>query len=430
MNAHTLKFNSLIDYCDFDYIPVGLHLKYEKYIDEPSEELVCRKFLDELFDQYQIPELVRINLTNAIKEIEQDEQLFLFTRFLVKQLMKARNSFDPVPYNNMTPNCMKQYGDLYSFIVLIACIKPSLDQVKLRGIPQSYYEAIPHKPLKMQFEKLVINNDPIVSDFPWDLNFYTCSIFLLDRFLFIPHKFEDSFTMYRNQVSHRVIALKHAGVQYRRDGQQNGINDVVDQFAFTTTWVEQADTITAHKINPMGFVEQQSTSIDAKEWKPALQQGNLLLALHIPAGPGYTPERLKSSMSLALQFFDKYYPEMNFKGFWSASWLYDTRLSLVLDNKNSNIVKVQRQFFIYPTNDGDQMLRYELFGSRTADPLNDNVEISTSLQRAAVEYMKQGGRFNTLSMVFLRDEVQLIGEKPYITDEDIKHFERVVDTHL
>lgn len=72
---------------------------------------------------------------------------------------------------------------------------------------------------------------------------------------------------------------------------------------------------------------------------------------------------------MAIAFYDQYFPELAIRGFWSASWLYDTRLGLVLDNESSNIVHIQRQFYNYPTMEGDGMLRYEVFGDWKADPV-------------------------------------------------------------
>lgn len=132
-------------------------------------------------------------------------------------------------------------------------------------------------------------------------------------------------------------------------------------------------------------------------------------------------------MEMAIDFYQKYFPELTIKGFWSESWLYDTRLSLVL-NENSNIVQVQRQFYNYPISEGDSMLRYELFGDWKSDP--DNVPLKTSLQKAAAAYMKSGKHFNTLSMVVLKEEAKQMGSMPYITTDDIEHFNTIVDSHL
>ena len=105
--------------------------------------------------------------------------------------------------------------------------------------------------------------------------------------------------MFRHVNTQEVIALRHAGEEFRADGQRNGINDVYDlQGNFTSEWHENAEFVIANRINPMGFVERETTPILKKEWEPALQAGDTLLALHIPSGPGYTPDRLKNSMEM------------------------------------------------------------------------------------------------------------------------------------
>jgi len=234
--------------------------------------------------------------------------------------------------------------------------------------------------------------------------------------------------MYRNKSTGQVVALHHKGQLIRRDGQFDGINDVFDEKGrIETTWQENEQSITAYPINPMGFVERSTIELNKDEWAEVLKKDELLLAWHIPSGPGYTPERLKTSMSLALDFYRKYFPEMAIKGFWSESWLYDTRLSLML-KESSNIVQMQRQFYIYPIEESDAMLRYELYGSEKADPTK--VELKTSLQKKAADYMASGKRFNTLSMILLSEEVAMIGDNPYITEVDIQHFHQVVDQHI
>ena len=298
-----------------------------------------------------------------------------------------------------------------------------------RGVPVEYYEDIPYRPMENQFKKLIDSGDTTVSDFPWDMNFYTCAIFLMDRFLFIPCRFEDNFTMYRNVKTKKVIALRFAGEEFRRDGQLNGINEVYDEYGkFTSEWEEGENSITANPISPMGYVKNKKITLNKNEWKSELQQGDILLALHVPSGPGYNTARLKNSMQLAVKFYDKYFPELVIKGFWSESWLYDSRLSLVLDNDKSNIIRVQRQFYLYPIKEGDSMLRYEVFGDWKADP--NKVELKTTLQKAAHDYMKTGRRFNTLSMVVLREDIHKVGCDTYLTWDEIEEFRKTVDSHL
>lgn len=426
-----MNYSECTAICDFDCLPEGLEAKYNSYIPDNNQYLIPREFLSEIFELYQIPGDTRQWLLQGIEAIEVDPVLFHFTKFLVADMCSARNRCDMTFYTNMTPGRMNEYGDLYSFLLLLACIVPSMNMLQQRSVPKAYYEQIPHQPLKAQFEKLVQHGDPKVHDFPWVMNFYTCSIFLLDRFYFIPYRFDDPFTMFRNVHTQEVIALRHAGEEFRRDGQRDGINGVIDpQGRFVSEWLENGEFVIANRINPMGFVERETTQILKKEWEPALQRGDTLLALHIPSGPGYIPERVKNSMAMAIDFYDRYFPELSVKGFWSASWLYDTRLSLVLDNEKSNIVQVQRQFYNYPTEEGDGMLRYEVFGDWNADPALNSGNYTTSLQKAAAAYIRKGARFNTLSMIVLKEEIERIGSRPYITDADVEQFLRTVDSHL
>ena len=423
------EFEECVNYCGFDNLPEGLDQYYMLY--QPTEEkhLIDRRFLKDTLERFSVPAQQSKLLLSGVEEIEGDVTLFHFTKFIVWDMCSARNRCDTDNYNSLTPSCLSHSKELYSFLLLLACVQPSMEMLRKRGVLEEYYLDIPYRPMKNQFAKLVQNDDTKVSDFPWDMNFYTCSIFQMDRFLFIPYKFGDSFQMFRNRTTNQVIALRDGGEEFRRDGQVNGINDVFDESGkFISIWKEDDSFLTANLINPMGFVERDPITIKKSEWEIALKQGDTLLALHVPAGPGYNPERLKNSMELAVEFYTKYFPELSIQGFWSESWLYDSRLSLILDNDTSNIIKVQRQFYLYPIQEGDGMLRYEAFGDWKADP--EKVELKSSLQKAAAAYMKTGARFNTMSMIVLKEDVNRVIQNTYITKEDIDKFMAVVDSHL
>jgi hypothetical protein len=429
MRKKRFEFEECVAHCGFDNLPEGLSRYFDLYEEKEQSYLIGKVFLQDIFDRYHIPPHKQSLMLSVIEEMEQDTILFYFTKFLVWDMCSARNRCDIDNYTNMIPVCMKEDKEFYSLLLLFACVEPSMQLLKERGIPLEYYQKIPYQPMEAQLEKWVDKNDVTVSDFPWDMNFYTCAIFLMDRFLFIPYKFGDNLTMFRNRRTNKVIALRHADEEFRRDGQVNGINKVFDETGkFTSVWIEEPDFVTANPISPMGYVQKETVTIHKEDWDTALEPGDTLLALHVPSGPGYTPERLRSSMMLALEFYQKYFPELPIKGFWSESWLYDSRLSLILDNEKSNIIKVQRQFYLYPINEGDDMLRYEAFGDWKADP--KDVELTTTLQKAAAAYMQTGARFNSLSMVVLKEEADKMGSMPYTTTEDIERFKRIVDSHL
>jgi len=416
-----LDFQTCLTYCRFDFLPEGLEEKYEACVPNQDAALIPRSFLTDLFARYEVPETVRQTLLRGIEAIEGDGTLFHFTKFLVDVLCSARWRCDEAFYTNMTPGCMTHSRELYSFLLLLACVVPSKNFLADRGVPEAHYEEIATQFLKPQLDKLAERGDAAVDDFQWKMNFYTCSIFLHDRFYFIVHRFQDEFTMFRHVRTGKVAALRHAGETFRGDGQKDGVNGISDAAGrFVTEWSETDETVRANRINPMGFVEREPVVLAKSEWEPVLRKGDMLLALHIPSGPGYTPERLKASMRMALDFYARYFPELPIRGFWSESWLYDPALSLLLDPEKSNIVQVQRQMYVYPVSEGDRMLRHELFGDRNADPLT--APARTSLQKAAAEYMRKGGRFHTSGMIVLKEEVDRIGSRPYVEAEEIEKF--------
>jgi hypothetical protein len=164
------------------------------------------------------------------------------------------------------------------------------------------------------------------------------------------------------------------------------------------------------KVLPEGRISAEKVTLDKRTWKKALCEGDYLLALHIPGGEGYTPERVKSSCEKALAFWDRYYPEYDYIGFWSESWLYDPGLREILD-EDRNIIRVQKQFYCYPTEEGDRMIRLEVLGDEKAD--HRKLTPRNSLERGMFETWDRGERFHTTGMFLLREEVPRIGEDPY-----------------
>ena len=153
-------------------------------------------------------------------------------------------------------------------------------------------------------------------------------------------------------------------------------------------------------------------TLDRKNWRQVLGDGDYLLALHIPGGEGYTPERVKASCEKALAFWDRYWPEYRYKGFWSESWLFDPTLKGLL-GPDRNIIRVQRQFYCYPTEEGEEMIRLEVLGDRQAD--FRNTVPRNSLEKGMADHWRRGGHFYTTGSFLLREEVPRIGENPYET---------------
>ena len=384
---------------------------YLEFCENPGDEPVLdRRYLAELAVRYELNSDLMGRFTAALDEIEADPVLHWFTRFLVKDMCAARHRCDLDDYRAMMPTCVKD-ANLYSFLLLIACVPRSIRRLENLGVPAWFYREIPYMPMTRQFEKLKRTGDAEVSDFPWDMNFYTCSIFCLDRFNFIPYRLDEDIRVYRNRETGDVIAFYAEPLKVRRDGQLDGVNDVTDDRAYDIAFVRENGKIVGTPISPAGLIEQNVAELKEADWDLVLQRGDILLGTHIPGGPGYEPARLKSSIQWAGDFFERYFPEIPIKGFGSESWLYDPHLRLLL-NENSNIIHMQDQMYIYPIESGGDMMFRELFLGNE-NPTEEDCK--TSLQRAALNRLREGKQFTACSMFILRDDVAKVGTMVYGT---------------
>ena len=378
---------------------------YLEFCANPDESpILDRAFLTAQMDRFALEEPHRQRMFDALDEIEADPTLHWFSKFLVHDMCAARHRCDLDDYRAMAPTCMKNQ-DLYSFLLMIACVPRSIARLEALNVPAYFYRDIPFNPMKRQFEKLKKTGDGSVSDFPWDMNFYTCSIFFLDRFYFIPYRLDENIRVYRNRESGEVLTFYGEELSVRRDGQINGVNDVTDTKGYTVTFSHANGKIIGTPINPAGIIGTEQVELDEKDWELVLQRGDILLGTHIPGGPGYEPARLKSSIQWAGDFFDRYFPEIPVKGFGSESWLYDPHLRLLL-NENANILKMQNQMYIYPIESGGGMMFRELFDGN--DHPTD-ADCKSSLQRKALDRVRNGGQFTASSMFILREDAGKVG---------------------
>ena len=390
--------------------PEGLE-DYIKDLECRETELLPVDFLKRVLDENQVPMDRQKALMDALREANSCPELVELSHIMAKDAVRALNRCTACAFVQPYPRCLEGFArDAFGFLFSQMCVIEGRKALRARGVPDAYDRDIPERMTRRQLQKYVETGDIRFDDFPWDVNFYCCDIFLMDRFYFIPYLWEEGPEAWRNVRTGEVIGLWQAGVRVRRDGQLDGVNGITDPEAFTTVYAEGQDTVTANPVDPAGYILKTPVTLKKAEWKKALQKGDYLLALHIPGGSGYTPERVKNSCEMALAFYEKYYPEYHYLGFWSESWLYDPALARIL-GKERNITRVQRQFYCYPTMEGDDMARREVLHDPHADYRKFKAE--TTLEKGMFAAWDRGERFHTTGMFLLREEVPLIGKNPY-----------------
>lgn len=81
------------------------------------------------------------------------------------------------------------------------------------------------------------------------------------------------------------------------------------------------------------------------------------LEIHIASGDSITPEKCEESLSLAREFFKKYYPDFSYDKFTCHSWLLDDTLKEFL-GETSNIARFMDMFEIKSRDVADDALKY------------------------------------------------------------------------
>ncbi len=390
--------------------PQGLE-EYVEDLETGETELLPRECLQEVLELNQVPEDRQRLLFDALDESNGVHELVELSHIMAKDAVRALNRCTAIEFFQPKPVCLNGFAkEAFGFLFTQLCVLEGRKALRKRGVPQEYDADIPERMTRKQLKKFVETGDINFDDYPWDVNFYCCAIFLLDRFYFIPYQWSDTPQGWRNKRTGMVQALWQAGTRVRRDGQLDGVNGIFDAESFVTIYKETADAVTANPVSPEGIILKDTVTLNKAQWHKVLKQGDYLLALHIPGGSGYTPERVKNSCTLALDFYRQYFPEYTYVGFWSESWLYDAGLARIL-GADRNISRVQRQFYCYPTMEGDDMARLEVLHDAKAD--YTKITPKNTLEKGLFGAWDRGERFHTSGMFLLSEEVPEVGSDPY-----------------
>ena len=129
------------------------------------------------------------------------------------------------------------------------------------------------------------------------LRYYTREkYFRLGRYEFWLKPFDWEVRIYRSSRSGQVLALAPHDVHYDARGLPPGVQkpgQPGERLLLYGDWrsrlVEEPGRITGSPIDPRGFARRQPVTLDLAEWQPALQAGDWVLDMHIPAGGGMAP---------------------------------------------------------------------------------------------------------------------------------------------
>lgn len=148
--------------------------------------------------------------------------------------------------------------------------------------------------------------------------------------------------VFRNENG-ECVTLAH-DLAVHRSGNALGSTCYEDEDgSYIATVTETETEWIGHLFDARGLVKGEKVTLKKSEWILALENGDPVISLHIPADGRLAPVLVDATIEDAKQFIAKYLPEFKYKAFSCHSWLLDPQLEDLL-GEDSNIAKFGKRF--------------------------------------------------------------------------------------
>lgn len=143
------------------------------------------------------------------------------------------------------------------------------------------------------------------------------------------------------------------------------------------------------KLFKVGCLQYQLRGAEGGAEHLGLAEGENVLALHIPKGTSIKKRDVLASFDAANRFFEKYFPEYEYKFFTCHSWLIDKTLNKFLE-PDSNIITFQNLFTYACQTPLDSAITFCFPYGVTRENIKDFAP-KTSLQAKIRNHVLRGG---------------------------------------
>jgi hypothetical protein len=224
---------------------------------------------------------------------------------------------------------------------------------------------------------------------PWLFNHLSGDLYRLMRLQFMQRPFRQKLQAFRNRATRRVVVLADEGVRYRSDGQLDGTGGVSDpENGWTSRLLWDDRRVTGTPIHPTGIALRDEASLPLDTYDCILGPGDYIIEIHIPGESPMDFDACGDSFRMAVDFFPRYFSDRPFKAFCCGSWLLNTQFQDMLPH-DSNIVRFQKEFYLFPIFSGGRSGFERIFGGDFRDL--SKAPRDTTLRRAVLDHLKAGG---------------------------------------
>ena len=152
-------------------------------LETEETELLPREKLTAVLDANRVPAPEQADLLAALEDVNKVPELVELAHIMAKDAVRGLVRCHAVEFYQPRPKCLTGFSrEAYAFLYTQLCVLEGRKALRERGIPDKYDADIPERMTRKQLKKYVETGDISFDDYPWDMNFYCCDIFLMDRF--------------------------------------------------------------------------------------------------------------------------------------------------------------------------------------------------------------------------------------------------------
>ncbi len=323
-------------------------------------------------------------------------------------LFDAAGDFDATV--GLAESAFSDEAHLLRGLMLLESIRRVREKQAARGVPAEITHAILERHPSSTLRAYAREHGHAGAD-AWIWSWYRTvgsgDLYRLDRLEFIPEKWDYPFRVCEHAGTGEIVALLDADQNFDDAGYNVGAT------TWTTVLHETDDAIVGYPISPLGYALRTQMRLGRQDWHQLIGPTDTVLDIHIPGETPLTLDAVRDALLQAEPFFDKFYsdaPFAPFVAFVCDSWVFSNQLDGMLA-ADSNIVRLQREGYLFPDGVGQDDFLNFTFGASSIDPAT--APRDTRLRRAVVEHLQRGGTMRCGGFLYMRRDLPRFGTQPY-----------------
>lgn len=211
--------------------------------------------------------------------------------------------------------------------------------------------------------------------------------------------------VYRHKETKELVIFANPEFLFDCNGFALENTPGIPDCTFQSIYEEDELTATGNPVDPDGRTSRETMTINKADYDLVLCHGMPVLDMHIPSGGGMTSEESERSFRLAKEFYAEHSALDSMPvAIVCSSWIFNPNLPEIL-KPDSNLVRLLKRVHPVPRASKPTDGLWFIFLHEGAFELL-KAPRKTSLQKAVVKYIENGGRWRIGGMFLLLDEIE------------------------